>query len=584
MNWIERKGPQALLIWGVLVVALSLSASMGGDIPRVTGDDAMRLVTAMDLFHGQSWFDTIQHRDNTPFGAPMHWSRLIDAPLVLLMAVFQPFAQDAAPYWAAFVWPLFVLLVVVALLAELTERVAGKAARFPALALLALSIAVYTEFIPGRVDHHNVQIALTLAMIILSIEGRLSTRAAIGAGVVAATGIAIGTEILPATVAVLVCFGLYWVVEPQRCGTRLLAFAASFAAGLLLHVLASAPPQLWFVAACDALSITYVVAGAAYGLAILIAVLLGAVLRHWALRFGALAVLGALAITIVVISFPECLAGPYGNLDPDLARILMTQISEAQPLFAWVYENPQFAALVVTPVLGLAAMLLATALAPHDQRWRWIVLSGFCLALFAVFCLQVRGFRLLTIAVLPGLAWIAAQLWAWFRSRQTLLAAAVTGLTLLSFTGVAHYWVAYNLVQALSSDAGPSEALVNWDACLQREDYEPLAELPTGTAMSFLLIGAQILLETPHSIVSAGYHRNEDGLRDMVRFYGGGEAEARAVAEQRGLDYLVFCRGLPPNGGLEGVPAFEGLDWPWLEPISDPDADLQIYAIDLPPN
>ncbi|MFP9135767.1 hypothetical protein ACLI1C_01155 [Devosia sp. XGJD_8] len=580
MGWLRHKGVEIVLVWAVIAIALAITALRGGDVPFVAGDDAMRLVQAMDLLNGQSWFDTTQYRDNAPFGAPMHWSRLVDAPLVLLIALLTPFAHEAAPYWAAFVWPLLVLLATVALLAELTERLAGPAARLPALGLLAMAIAIYTEFMPGRVDHHNVQIALTLALILASLLGRCSTLWALAAGIIAATALAIGTEVLPSVVAALICFALYWLVEPQRSRPAVLAFAAAFPAGLLIHLLASGPVEAWLAPACDALSATYVVAGASYGLVMLAAVLAGPFLRHPLARLGLLAGLGLLTLVVVLWLFPECRNGPYGNLDADLATILLSEIGEAQPIWIWGSQMRAQIALLIMPVLGMAAVLLVTVLAPAGQRWRWLVLAGFCLALFLVFCLQVRGFRLLTIAVLPGPAWLVWRVWSWFRTRQTLVAAAQAGLTVLAFMSAAH-WTLFTYAYAMLAPEPPSPEGISWHACLERSAYEPLAALPPGRLMSFLLIGPTLLLETPHSIVSAGYHRNEAGLRDMVRFYAGGEAEARAVARERGLDYLVFCRGLPPSQALHGLPDFSGLSWSWLVPVSPPDATLQIYAIDL---
>jgi hypothetical protein len=226
----------------------------------------------------------------------------------------------------------------------------------------------------------------------------------------------------------------------------------------------------------------------------------------------------------------------------------------------------------------MAAMLFVTAIVPAEQRWRWLVLTGFCLALFLVFCLQVRGFRLLTIAVLPGTAWLAARLWTWFQARRTLMSAAVTGLALLSFTGAVH-WSVFSNGYAVFAPTVPTASDLGGDACLERRVYEPSAALPPGRLMSFMLIGPKLLLETPHSIVTAGYHRNEAGLRDIVRFFGGGEAQAREVARERDLDYLVFCNGLPANLGLAGVSGFQGTTWPWLTRISTPEAPLQIYAI-----
>jgi hypothetical protein len=580
MSWAGRKWVQVVLVWAVIAIIFSIAALMDAPAPRVTGDDAMRLVGAIDLFNGQSWFDTTQYRDNTPFGAPMHWSRLIDAPLALLIALFTPFAAKAAPYWAAFIWPLLVLLGAMAVLAELTERVAGAAARLPALLLLGMSLALFTEFVPGRVDHHNVQIVLTLAMILASIEGRRSIRWALIAAAAAATGLAIGTEVLPGVVATLVCFALYWVVEPQRTRPQVLAFAAGFPSALLLHMLIGSPVQSWLVPACDALSATYIVAGIGYSVAILIAIYTASGLRHPALRLAVLAVLGLLTLALVLWLFPECRNGPYGNVDAELVGILFPEIGEAQPVWEWAAGMRQQLALLVAPVLGLGAVLFAAAKAPTDHRWRWVVLAGFCIALFLVFCLQVRGFRLLSIAVLPGSAWVVAEVWHWFRRHQTVVSAAAAGIAIMAFTGAAH-WSLFSFAFATFAPQAPVAADNSWDACLERASYEPLAALPPGRMMSFLLIGPQLLLETPHAIVSAGYHRNEAGLRDMVRFYNGGEAEARAVATERGLDYLVFCHGLPADEGLAGLAGFDGLDWPWLVPISPPDAALQIYAIDL---
>lgn len=581
MGWLGQKWVQVVLVWALIASALSIAAIIQGPAPTVGGDDAMRLVQALDLLNGQSWFDTTQYRDNTPFGASMHWSRLIDAPLVGLIALLTPFAHEAAPYWAAFVWPLLVLVVAIAMLAELTEELAGPAVRLPVLFLFALAIAAYTEFMPGRVDHHNIQIVLTLGMILASLRGRFHAGWAVAAALFAATGLAIGTEILPAVVVTLTCFALYWLVEPQASRPQVLAFAASFPAALLLHMLAAMPVQTWLLAACDALSLTYLVAAICYAVAMLVAVRTASSLPI-PLRFMVLAVLGALSIAIVLWLFPECRSGPYGNLDPALAGILMPDIDEAQPTLAWASEMWVRVGLLVLPVFGTLAALLVPLLAPAGQRWRWLVLLGFTLALFLVFVLQVRGFRILSIVILPAPAWLLWQAWTHFRLRQSLAAAALVMVTALAFMGAAH-WALFTRAYAMV-ETGPAAAAgadTTMTTCEARAAYEPLAALPPGRMMSYLLIGARLLLETPHSIVSAGYHRNEAGLRDMVRFFGGGEAEARAVAAERGLDYLVFCHGLPPSDALFGVPDFQGLSWSWLVPISPPDAPIQIYAIDL---
>ena len=47
-------------------------------------DDQLRLVEVRDWLNGQSFYDVTQYRMNQPWGAPMHWSRLVDMPLAAL--------------------------------------------------------------------------------------------------------------------------------------------------------------------------------------------------------------------------------------------------------------------------------------------------------------------------------------------------------------------------------------------------------------------------------------------------------------------------------------------------------------------
>ncbi len=439
---IDRRWVEVVLVWALLAVALGASALRTGDAANIAGDDAMHLVGAIDLFHGQSWFDTIQHRDNTPFGASMHFSRLVDGPLALLIALFTPLAGAEAPYWAAFVWPLLVLFAVVALVAGIAERLAGPSARIPALALLAMTLPVYTEFLPSSVDHHNVQIALTLGIILATIEGRHSLTWSAAAAALAAAGIAVGTEILPSVIGLLAYVALHWALDPKIARGPLVAVAIAFPIALLVLLLGTMPPQSWFTAACDALSPVYLVAGLLYGAACLGAIAVTRRATSPLHRLLALAVLGVAALAILLILFPDCRRGPYGNFDADLAAILLPQIGEAQPVWVWAAEwRPQLV-LLFAPLAGMVAIAVAILRTTGERRARFVVLGGFCLLLFVVSLLQVRGLRLLAIALVPVGAAVVAAAWARFRARQSLGSAALATLAIFTFAGVAQWTLA----------------------------------------------------------------------------------------------------------------------------------------------
>ena len=58
-------------------------------------DDNMRMMQVRALLHGQGWFDLRQYRLNPPFGANIHWSRLVDLPIAGLILALAAVARRA---------------------------------------------------------------------------------------------------------------------------------------------------------------------------------------------------------------------------------------------------------------------------------------------------------------------------------------------------------------------------------------------------------------------------------------------------------------------------------------------------------
>src|SRR4051812_18336206 len=89
-----------LIVWAATVVSTLLTAQ------GLSTDDAMRLVEARDLMAGQDWFDPPQYRLPPPDGLRMHWSRLIDLPLAMLIRAGELLLPTArAEQVATVVWP-----------------------------------------------------------------------------------------------------------------------------------------------------------------------------------------------------------------------------------------------------------------------------------------------------------------------------------------------------------------------------------------------------------------------------------------------------------------------------------------------
>ena len=250
----------AVIVW--LTVIASMAAIWG---PKAWAgaswdtDDFMRLVQVRDWLDGQAWSDLTQYRLNPPGGTAMHWSRLPDLPLAAVTLAVSLFASmnDALTVAAMILPPLYFLIFV--LLYARPARMMLGAARSPVGLLVVISgSAMVTQFAPGRVDHHGLQLVMVMATTALLLLGlaRERWRWMIAlAGIPIGLSIWIGLEMIALIAAWFAALGLVWC----RSGGSLarqgaIAAAIATAMGGLLLLTSVAPAYRW-LAACDALSI-----------------------------------------------------------------------------------------------------------------------------------------------------------------------------------------------------------------------------------------------------------------------------------------------------------------------------------------
>ena len=62
-------------------------------------------------------------------------------------------------------WPMLWLLPTMAGTAAIAWRIAGREAALVALLLALVGLPAFHQFRPGRIDHHNVQIALSVLVV-----------------------------------------------------------------------------------------------------------------------------------------------------------------------------------------------------------------------------------------------------------------------------------------------------------------------------------------------------------------------------------------------------------------------------------
>ena len=224
-----------LVIWAATVATYLVAG--GGQ--SLSTDDAMRLVQVRDFLAGQGWFDLTQYRLDPPDGVDMHWSRLIDLPIALLIRLARWLAPSAGRALGATVWPAGLLLALLFGAVRLARELAGDAAARLALIFAALMAPVLQHFRPGAIDHHNVQLVLMLWSLALLVRER--PRDAALAGTMCALSLAIGQEMAPVIAGLRGLVALRWIMRGDESRTAA-AFGMSFAAATLVLFVATVPP------------------------------------------------------------------------------------------------------------------------------------------------------------------------------------------------------------------------------------------------------------------------------------------------------------------------------------------------------
>ena len=117
------------LCWLLICAVLLIQSWVSTGQTLLDTDDAMRLVQMRAWVAGQGWYDLHQARVSPPLGFDSHWSRLVDAGLAGLLALFNLFADHVlAERLMRAVWPLLWLLPTLGGMVAIAWRIAGREA------------------------------------------------------------------------------------------------------------------------------------------------------------------------------------------------------------------------------------------------------------------------------------------------------------------------------------------------------------------------------------------------------------------------------------------------------------------------
>ncbi len=583
----------AVWLFPFALIAARAPLSLGGRLPG--NDDRMRLVQVRDLLAGRSWFDVDQARFLTPEGGDMHWSRLPDVFIGGATWLLTPvFGAEDAGFVVATAWPLVLFAAACALAGLIAHRLGGGATVVGATIFCFGVSAVDVQFLPGRIDHHGLQIVILLAGLAALLSPARSARSAAGAGLAVAAMLAIGPESLPHAGALILAMGLLWIVRGEREARRLVVFGATAAAAGCAVLLFDAPGPFGDRAVCDAFGwahFTGLVAGGALlsGLGIL-----SGRLPSYGARFGAGVAAGGAALLCVGLVAPGCFEAPYGDLGPDVQTYWLQRVGEARGPLQFLRDEPAGAVWRYGYLLAaFSALAWLVWRGPMEGRERWLPIAAAFCAAAAVSFWQLRGVMFAhAIAAAPAGWVLGGQLQRWWavRGPRLMLGVAAAGLALTPIG----WRTSAQVLAAPAANAGGVPAAAN-DAsdCQSPLEAPALAALqaqPPGPVFASLDLGSWILMATDHQIFAAPYHRNPGGIGFSLDVFGAAPDDAREKLSAAGAAYVAYCPHTPvvrgyaqdwPEGFAAAMERGETPDWlvPLHSAPEDGDNPLSVYAI-----
>ena len=532
----------AFVFAGYAVAGFPTLSNLGSD-----NDSLLRLVQVRDLLRGQGWYDLHQYRMGPDGGFLMHWSRLVDAPLagIILAASLLGVSESLAEAIALTLWPGLLMAASLFGLIRVARILGGDYTVFPAAVLCAGAIYFTGVFRPGAIDHHNAQIALTIAVLVFLADAPAHRWFSALAGFCAAAMLAIGMETAPYVAVAGAAVSLTFLIGGKDEANRAAAFGLSFAAGALVAFLLTVDPANWSVPACDAMSTVQLSLASLGGVGLAVAALSPPLRETFGRRLAVLAILGITVLGVAGIGFPQCLGDPYAGVDPRLREIWLDFVVEAQSIIALArFDWTKLLAYFLTPAIAL--VYFGILLFREGGNRPRLIYGGFLMAAFLVSCWQVRGstfsIPLASVALAVGVGRIRESIASNATPSKSL---ALVAAWLLSFNIA---WSgAAKALQSPSVGAVAGGTTVSADDCSANDSFGYLGGLPAGKVLAVSDLGAPILANTPHHVLAGPYHRNIAGNLAMIDAMLGSPDDVRRVVQVERVDYVVICRGNSEN-------------------------------------
>jgi len=510
------------------------AGKIGGD-----SDDLLRLIQVRNFLNGQSWFDVTQYDLGTAGGTLMHWSRIPDIPLIVFASFFGLFVSPPTAEMLSYSLapPLSAALVFAGLFAG-ARHIGPKYHHAFAIILGMMYILLHHRFMPGAIDHHNIQLGLLIIASGFLIDPEFKKSSFAIAGAASALSVAVGPEVYVLIAVLCASCALLFLFAGSVAHNGIRAFGLSFALTSLLAFIATTAPENYLRVYCDSFSMITVLSSTIGGFGLAIATL-PLFQRSFPTRLIVLSGIGGICLLALFVNAPQCLSNPLNALPADVRNIWLSNINEARTLWTMSEHN----LLTIAAIIGPTAFAFYLCLNELKNR-RYIFANSLFMGLLLVSILfafyQVRFFIFGQLFALIPIACWAAQVYEKSQSRESfkLLPAA-----LAVALGLQNFWAVPSIIY--DTAVKKAEASTSKTTCTNAQAVSMIKDLPAGLIIASSDYAPAIIGETDHRSLNGNYHRNVDGLLNSIHTLLGTPPEAEKIIRKHSVNYILLC---PPSG------------------------------------
>ncbi|HDR0627125.1 hypothetical protein ABWH65_07670 [Pasteurella multocida] len=493
-------------------------------------DDFMRFYQYREWIKNGNWYLEPMPRFNPDGVLVMHWSRLADIPLAILACFLSLFFDLSIAFAISnTLIPLIYLFIFLLVISFITYLLFGFETAKIAM-LIPLISPLSSRFLPGALDHHNLQFIFLALFILFSplVMRNRSMKHDFICSLCMILSLWVGLENIYSFVFILFLLTLYGYLSyfPFLFFCRSVCFISVVIIPIFLIL--NRPFSEFFEERYDVLSFPLFICF----ISALIFCLGLSIFKCFSLynRLFIYISMGILVLLPIVILYPDLLKGGYANYPERLKFLWLDNVSEAISIFGYMRKDVSNISYFFAVFMSFISLFFFRK---GDVKYR-VLYVAFLVNFILAFFWQVRMFSTALVCCIP------LQAYTCFILRDKIKFAIGKSLVLiLSFPSLILFvfiilFVNNNEFSTKYDGLTPFSviSLLNKHEITERNILAPVD------------LGAPILAGTDNTIISAPYHRNIQGNLDVFDFFlFSDNKSAKEILEKYSIDYVLLDGG-----------------------------------------